>query len=498
MQRSVWRGLGGCLPTPAGKECGHPRDPRPRGRATHPLHPQARAGAGWGTGKGSTEKGVKWGGQCPCPPAGAVWDRAELSHRGCAGDASPRRDGASWTPPGRVPSPAAVFSPRTELQVPRGPGVTLSMVGATQQCPGLRESRRYWERAGRARGGAARSTSSGSNLLWDPQAGGEGPIPAVPWGRPCFGGRRWQRRWQCPEQLRAAAAMWHAPVWPQTGEPGRVGAAIAPTCPNLPPPKSGASERGARGSRGSCPTSEHTRLTKQRLITGKSFWLESGNHAAPQKLPRWLLSGVGPCGIDARGAASMGTGAESPAAQQKRHTAPARVLCRRARPAPRRQRCQHPRAPPAAPCPPAWAALALPYGTGPSCSSGAAPGYVPPGMHRLGQGESGGTDPNRGVEAGDGPQLGGGGEQTAGGHVPHPAPAAEQPRRPPAAPYPAPRRGDRGWETLSPGPQCIRWKGGRKGRGRGVYTFENCQPCRVMGDPNRITRQTCILPSILK
>lgn len=56
--------------------------------------------------------------------------------------------------------------------------------------------------------------------------------------------------------------------------------------------------------------------------------------------------------------------------------------------------------------------------------------------------------------------------------------------------------GDRGQEVLSPGPQCIHWKGGRKGRG--VYTFENCQPCRVMGDPNRITRQTCILPSILK
>lgn len=42
------------------------------------------------------------------------------------------------------------------------------------------------------------------------------------------------------------------------------------------------------------------------------------------------------------------------------------------------------------------------------------------------------------------------------------------------------------------------WKRGRKGTGKGVYTFENCQPCRVMGDPNRITRQTCILPSILK
>lgn len=33
---------------------------------------------------------------------------------------------------------------------------------------------------------------------------------------------------------------------------------------------------------------------------------------------------------------------------------------------------------------------------------------------------------------------------------------------------------------------------------RAVYTWQNCQPCSVKGYPNRITRQACILPSILK
>lgn len=31
-----------------------------------------------------------------------------------------------------------------------------------------------------------------------------------------------------------------------------------------------------------------------------------------------------------------------------------------------------------------------------------------------------------------------------------------------------------------------------------MYTWQNCQPCSVKGYPNRITRQACILPSILK
>lgn len=33
---------------------------------------------------------------------------------------------------------------------------------------------------------------------------------------------------------------------------------------------------------------------------------------------------------------------------------------------------------------------------------------------------------------------------------------------------------------------------------KAVYTWQNCQPCSVKGYPNRITRQACILPSILK
>lgn len=48
-------------------------------------------------------------------------------------------------------------------------------------------------------------------------------------------------------------------------------------------------------------------------------------------------------------------------------------------------------------------------------------------------------------------------------------------------------------------------RGGRGGkkkrknhRKRAVYTWQNCQPCSVKGYPNRITRQACILPSILK
>lgn len=45
-------------------------------------------------------------------------------------------------------------------------------------------------------------------------------------------------------------------------------------------------------------------------------------------------------------------------------------------------------------------------------------------------------------------------------------------------------------------------EGGKKKRKnhrkRAVYTWQNCQPCSVKGYPNRITRQACILPSILK
>lgn len=44
-------------------------------------------------------------------------------------------------------------------------------------------------------------------------------------------------------------------------------------------------------------------------------------------------------------------------------------------------------------------------------------------------------------------------------------------------------------------------EGGKKRKNHGkraVYTWQNCQPCSVKGYPNRITRQACILPSILK
>lgn len=47
--------------------------------------------------------------------------------------------------------------------------------------------------------------------------------------------------------------------------------------------------------------------------------------------------------------------------------------------------------------------------------------------------------------------------------------------------------------------QSTRGKKKRKNHGkRAVYTWQNCQPCSVKGYPNRITRQACILPSILK
>lgn len=35
-------------------------------------------------------------------------------------------------------------------------------------------------------------------------------------------------------------------------------------------------------------------------------------------------------------------------------------------------------------------------------------------------------------------------------------------------------------------------------RGRAVCTWQNCQPCRVKGYPNRVTRQARVFPSILK
>lgn len=162
------------------------------------------------------------------------------------------------------------------------------------------------------------------------------------------------------------------------GESGMVGAAIA--SPRQPPPKNRASERGVRGSQSFLSHLRTHPADKAPADNGESFWLES-NHAAPQKLSQLLLSGFGPCSIDARGAASMGTGAAVPGsaaeATQPRHgshaTGQGQLPGRQAG----RQCCQHPPEPHCCLgtlCPPAWAALALPWDSGPSCSSGAAPG----------------------------------------------------------------------------------------------------------------------------
>lgn len=45
---------------------------------------------------------------------------------------------------------------------------------------------------------------------------------------------------------------------------------------------------------------------------------------------------------------------------------------------------------------------------------------------------------------------------------------------------------------------AIQPRGKKPWRRRAVYTWQNCQPCRVKGYPNRITRQARIFPSILK
>lgn len=42
------------------------------------------------------------------------------------------------------------------------------------------------------------------------------------------------------------------------------------------------------------------------------------------------------------------------------------------------------------------------------------------------------------------------------------------------------------------------WRGQDIERRRTVYTFQNGQPCRVMGESDRVTRQACILPRVLK
>lgn len=53
-----------------------------------------------------------------------------------------------------------------------------------------------------------------------------------------------------------------------------------------------------------------------------------------------------------------------------------------------------------------------------------------------------------------------------------------------------------------PAPQCMLppcpWRGQDIERRSAVYTFQNGQPCRVMGESDRVTRQARILPRVLK
>lgn len=164
----------------------------------------------------------------------------------------------------------------------------------------------------------------------------------------------------------------------------------------------------------------------------------------------------------------MGRGQPSP--QASTHS-PWAVLHCRARPGPGRQ---HPRTPLV---PPEQAELAWP-GPARGCRTvllqWSKAWLNSPGMHCLGQGESR-----------DRPQVGWRGAQSRGA-LPHGAPAA-----------PTLTKGTGAGNALSRTTMHTLESREERER-RGVYTFENCQPCRVMGDPNRITRQTCILPSILK
>lgn len=55
---------------------------------------------------------------------------------------------------------------------------------------------------------------------------------------------------------------------------------------------------------------------------------------------------------------------------------------------------------------------------------------------------------------------------------------------------------------LPPAPRCMLppcpWRGQDIERRSTVYTFQNGQPCRVMGESDRVTRQARILPRVLK
>lgn len=64
-----------------------------------------------------------------------------------------------------------------------------------------------------------------------------------------------------------------------------------------------------------------------------------------------------------------------------------------------------------------------------------------------------------------------------------------------------PPAGPRSPAVSPPAPRCMLppcpWRGQDIERST-VYTFQNGQPCRVMGESDRVTRQACILPRVLK
>lgn len=298
------------------------------------------------------------------------------------------------------------------------------------------------------------------------ELGTEQPV-ALQWHRPAVGaGAGGEQGLTAPAVV---AEMVLEPCRAQSPQPRSVvnpagrGCDCTSCTPSLTPQRAEPQREAQEGAEDSCATSEHTRLTKQWLITGKVLAGKQRAGSTPKAFPQ-LLSGFGPC-IDTEEQHQWGRGSHPQA-----HTAPRQSCTAGQGQALARQHPQSSLVPPEQAAGLAWGCrTVLPQWSSPWLNS--------PGMHCLGQGESR-----------DRPQLGWRGARSRGA-LPQGAPAAGQPH---STHRPTPR----GQGTLSPGPQCIHWKGGRKRRG--VYTFENCQPCRVMGDPNRITRQTCILPSILK
>lgn len=385
-------------------------------------------------------------------PSELYWG-AGMGHRGHA-----------W---GGVPFPVAALSPHEELQVPRDLGVPLSEVGWRGMLG--------WSSSAWGCGSPDVTHNDRGELRTEqPEAP---PVAAICRGTGGLAGRRalspragGQTRCWCHEQPGAAAAMWHVPVRPQTAVSlaGRGLPLHHLAAPPTDPPKNRASERGVRGAEESCPTSEHTRLTEQRLITtGKVFGWKATTTQRPKNFPGCCYQALVRAALMPEVQHQWGAGQPSPAAQQKRHTAPARVLCRRARPAPGRRTGSAPR-----PC-------RRPGGAGRAPGHGTIPTPAEQPLVRFPQVCIAWAR----ERAGGRPQLGGQGDTC-------PVPLRLQRAAP---------RGQ-GWALSRTAMHTLerREERERKGRGRGVYTFENCQPCRVMGDPNRITRQTRILPSILK